>query len=117
MSEAMTEARVVPLLFQLKNPDVGLPLSRFQMKPVSRQGIFDIVKAINADADADRKVEEATLVGTFDSLWRKLQAQLDARKRNERELLKEVLGLVRDMARDNGAYMAGISASTIFPHR
>jgi hypothetical protein len=121
LSKAMTDARVVPLLFQLKDPDVGLPLSRFQMKTVSREGILDTIKAINANADPDRKVAEDTLIGTFESLWPKLKAQLDAvpagpepRQRTQRELLEEILDLTRDLAREGSDGHAGSSIST--PH-
>jgi hypothetical protein len=102
LSKAVTKARVVPLLFRLKNADVGLPLSRFQMKPASREGILDTVRSINAHADPERKVDEAVLLGTFESVWPKLRAKLDAvpdgpeaRVRGERELLVEILELVR----------------------
>jgi hypothetical protein len=78
LSKAMTKAHVVPLLFQLENPDVGLPLSRFQMKPATREGILDVVKAINENAEQDRRVDEAALMGTFESVWPKLEAKLDA---------------------------------------
>ena len=96
----MDKARVVPLICELSNPDVGLPLSRFQMKPTSREGILDIVKAINANAEPDRKREEAALIGTFESMWPKLETKLrtvpsgpEARTRSDRELLEEILEL------------------------
>jgi hypothetical protein len=103
LSKAMTRARVVPLLFQLEKTDVGLPLSRFQMKLATCDGILDIVKAINASAESDRKVEEGALIGTFESMWPKLEAKpngippvLEARERSDRELLEEILALARE---------------------
>jgi hypothetical protein len=95
LSKAVTKARVVPLLFGLKNANVGLPLSRFQMKTASRQGIFDVVKTINANAEQDRKVDEATLIGIFESVWPKLEAKLNAVPDGQEALLEEILDFVR----------------------
>jgi hypothetical protein len=102
LSKAMTKARVVPLLFHLENPDVGLPLSRFQMKHASREEILDTVKAINANAEPGRRVDEVVLLGTFNSVWPKLEARLnemppgpEAPRRPDRELLEEILELIR----------------------
>jgi TIR domain len=112
LSKAMTDARVVPVLFRLKDADVGPPLSRFQMKTATREGILDTVKAINAHAEPDRKIDESALIGTFESLWPKLEAELHAvsdgqepRTRSSQELLEEVLQLVRELTRDNIAHI------------
>jgi hypothetical protein len=40
LSKILGRARVVPLLHKLKNSDVGLPLSRFHMKPLTESGIL-----------------------------------------------------------------------------
>jgi hypothetical protein len=63
---------------------------------------LDIVKAINANAAPDRKVEDGALAGTFESMWPRLEEKFrtvpsgpEARERSDRELLEEVLELVR----------------------
>jgi hypothetical protein len=97
-------------LFQLNNPDVGLPLSRFMMKPLDREGIFDLLRSMNSGLKPDQQLKEADLVDVFDGMWQKLKDRLDAvpaeaappaqaSERSERELLEEILLLLRSTTR------------------
>jgi hypothetical protein len=102
LSKAVTQARVVPLLYGLTSNDVGLPLSRFMMKRADKEGMWETVVAMNSHVEEERRLPESVLLGTFDSLWPKLAMKLnsvsagpEARKRSDRELLEEILELIR----------------------
>jgi hypothetical protein len=115
LSKAVTQARVVPLLYGLTDKDVGLPLSRFMMKTADKEGLWDTIVAMNDHVEEDRRLKEPVLFGTFESLWPKLEEKLnavasgpEARKRDDRELLEEILELTRNI----GFIRARRSAST-----
>ena len=102
LSKAVTQSRVVPLLYGLDNNDVGLPLSRFMMKRADKMGVWETVVAMNSHVGEDRRLPESVLSGTFESLWPKLEERFnavsagpEARRRSDRELLEEILDLVR----------------------
>jgi vacuolar-type H+-ATPase subunit I/STV1 len=75
------------------------------MKPADKPGILDVLKAINANAESDRRLPDSHLLGTFESMWPKLEQELEeigrtkllTRKpqRTDRQLLEEVLDLLR----------------------
>ena len=104
ISKAVGESRVVPLLYHLGTRDVGLPLSRFQMKPLDRQGVWETLESMNSRLDADHRLEINTLAGVFNALWPKLDEELQkvptgeaAKQRSQDDLLEEILGLVRTL--------------------
>jgi len=106
LSKAVGRSRVVPLLYRLDEADVGPPLSRFQMKLLNEDGIYDILTSMNTVLDEEVRIEKSDLRRIFTRLWPDLEAQLDSlsagpspRERNERELLEEVLELIRSLSR------------------
>ena len=97
-----SRTRVVSLLHNLTQNDVGLPLSQFMMKPLDESGVFDTVKSMNNVLDEDDRLKDAELARLFRNCWPDLKAELDAvplgeepKKRDDRELLEEILELVR----------------------
>ena len=116
LSKAVGRARVVPLLYELDDSDVGPPLSRFQMKHLNEEGIYELLTSISSALEEDEPKPD--LDRLFKSLWRDLKEQLDAvptgpeaRERNERELLKEILGLVRGMHWDDSDILSYTNAT------
>lgn len=103
LSKSVDAARVVPLLWRLSTSDVTSPLSQFHMKSADEAGIRDIITSINGELNRPRP--EQSLNAAFTGLWPQLRERLDAVQepdrpssphRDDRELLEEILELVRN---------------------
>lgn len=101
LSTAMTGSRVIPYRFQLRSPDVSPPLSQFQDVSADDEGTYKLVRSIN-DAFDSPLFDEERLRRAFDHWWPDLQTQLnqiqrleEKQIRSDREVLEEVLELVR----------------------
>jgi len=120
------QARVVPLLIDFSDPTelVG-PLKKFQAKKADKDGIFSIVRSINAVLDRQR--DSIKLDSALEDMWPRLERRLeeiDAAKpaaketrRTEKDMVTEILGTVRDIARKlpdsgNAAAPAVLRAAT-----
>lgn len=104
LAKALGASTVVPLLDDLKPTDLTGPLSQFQAKLVTREGLEDIVAAINGAMPAplsDERLKRA--VGrSWPELEEKLEHLRAARTeshspRGDRDLLEEILSRVRDL--------------------
>lgn len=102
LSKAVDVARVVPLLHRLTTADVTSPLSQFQMKELDEEGAREVVRSINNALTNPRA--EAALLTVFSALWPSLRDRITAieppseaaaPQRPEREILEEILTLVR----------------------
>jgi hypothetical protein len=123
ISKAVADkARVIPLRYNLRTTDVAQPLGRFHSKPLDRNGILDTLKTMNdALPPGPGRPEDADLIELFDIVWPKLEARLqmvpssdETYHRDQRELIEEILGLVRGMTwddSDGNLWNATISAS------
>jgi TIR domain len=123
ISKAVTDkARVIPLRYNLRTTDVAQPLGRFHSKPLDREGILDTLKTMNnALPPGPGRPEDADLIELFDIVWPKLEAKLqmvpssdETYHRDQRELIEEILGLVRGMTwddSDSNLFNATMSAS------
>ncbi len=105
--KAIDTAYVCPLLIDLEPSDVGGPLAQFQATRATKDEIRKLVRTINSalgtNARPDHELDEA-----FEVWWPKLEGQLmqlppevspPRPQRSDRELLEEVLAVVRDQAR------------------
>jgi len=100
LSKAINESRVVPYRFDLKTTDVAPPLSQFQGVDASKQGTLNLARSIHAAIGSPVRVSELPKI--FDKWWPDLQEslneiprQVSKAKRSEREMLEELLDLVR----------------------
>lgn len=113
LSKALTESHCCTLLCDLKPTDVSGPLAQFQATRLDDKDMFRLVKTINA-ANGDAKIEETRLRKWFDQFWPEFEASCgqelqrittptdegsDAGGPSNRELLEEILGTVRRLAR------------------
>jgi len=103
LSKAITESRVVPYRSGLKTSDVAPPLAQFQGVDADRRGTLDMVASIHEAIGS--RLPAADLQLTFDRWWPDLEASLatisrgvPANVRSERDLLEEILDLVRRTA-------------------
>lgn len=95
-----SESRVVPYRFALKATEIGPPISQFQSVDANEQGTLKLVSSINKTRS--EPLSEDSLVKTFAKWWPDLESSLDEierkrfpERRSERELLEEILDLVR----------------------
>ncbi len=113
IGKLMTTARVVPLAIDLSAGDVAPPLGNYQAKTIARDEIFDVLKAINAQAYAP--LDQQRLENAFKKWWPELEGTLDdlpedpapdqtgggspasptEHVRSERDLLEEILRIAR----------------------
>src|SRR4051794_34127702 len=113
LAKKLDGSRVVPLLIDLTPADLVGPLSQFQVvKTLDQSGVTAVVRAINGLTEVG--LSDARLADAMEGWWPRLEPRLqDARAaveatapadeghlRNERELLEEVLTLVRGLSDD-----------------
>jgi hypothetical protein len=98
--------RAMVLRIDLSTTEVTGPLSQFQSVGLDEEGVFSLVSSVNAAGS--KPVAEETLKLTFQALWPKMKEQfsklpLGAAKatptRSEKDMLEEILGLMRDQTR------------------
>jgi hypothetical protein len=101
LSNAIDNSRVIPYRFHLSSTDIGPPLSQFQDVAADKAGTFKLVISINDLLDKQFGDEERLKV-IYEHWWPDLEQQLAAIKsaehvqhRSEREILEEILELVR----------------------
>jgi hypothetical protein len=116
LSKTVKNTFVCPLLIDLNPSDVEGPLAQFQLTKATRDDILKLLKTLNQGLEGNalgiQHIEEV-----FEAFWPRLSSELDRlpvdkpiqrSHRSERELIEEVLGVVRGMARNSSA--DGLSA-------
>jgi hypothetical protein len=111
LAKAVESSRVVPLAIDLKPSDIEPPLGHFQAQPASEDGIYEIVRSVNAACEP--QLDDARLGKSFSKWWPDLKARLLAIEkttpasaedaRSERDLLEETLDIVRSLVRSQAA--------------
>lgn len=101
------DSEVCPYLFQVKKSQVTGPLSQFQMVEANKEETLKLLYSLN-ESLGEEKLEKSNLEKTFDYLWGELELGLkkihteDEKKlptRTDRDILEEILELVRGMSR------------------
>lgn len=113
ISKKVSEASVCPILFGLKIADLDGPLSQFQSVNFSKDDIERVVSTMN-DKLADVRLDPSVLKTVFEKFWPDLETKIEAvitakretrglpKGREDRELLEEMLSLLRDLSRGPG---------------
>jgi len=110
VSKKAKESRVCAICFDLKSTDMKGPLTTFQAIQWNKDEFRQLVDGINR-ASGDAALAESVLGEVFEERWPKLDAQVSSilksgispkksEIRSDRELLEEVLVLVRGMQKD-----------------
>ena len=106
------EATVCTFLLDLTPSELEYPLAQFQATVAEKPDIFRLVKTINQKVEEakENSLQEADLQDVFNTYWPKLEEQLKRIKaqepaapkplRSEREMLEEILELLRGQTRD-----------------
>ena len=104
LSKTLQNTFVCPFLIGLEPPDVKQPLAQFQATRAVKGDVLKLLRTLNK-ALGDSALEDEHIKEAFEVWWPKLEAQLaklpkdDATTnthRPDRELLEEILSLVRN---------------------
>lgn len=107
LSKQQQNTYVCTFLYNLEPADVREPLAQFQNTKAQRDDVMRLIQTIN-NALADRKLSDSEVNESFEIWWNKLDQRLNAiptnqaspePQRPEREILEEILGIVRSQAR------------------
>jgi len=113
ISSTIDKSRVCPIVFDLEPTDLQGPLSQFQVTRFVEADIRKLFNTINAQA-GENKLIDTVAKDVFEKWWPDLQQKLtkilqghtansNAQKiRSDRELIEEVLLLVRSQAVEKG---------------
>ncbi len=109
LAKSLDKSRVVPFLLDVEPADLSGPLSQFQAARFEKSEVKRLVKLINKELDDRQSLEDAVLESVFQKWWPDLDAKVTAvlqkpdasdvnLKRSDREVLEEILDLVRDLS-------------------
>jgi len=106
LSKWLGNSLVCPYLFRVESTEVTGPLGQFHMEKADKEGTRKLLATIN-NAAIDRKLESVHLQESFDMWWPRLEEKLasiellpSAVPRPDRDLLVEILNIVRQLSRD-----------------
>ncbi len=111
LSKTLQNTFVCPLLIGLDPADVQGPLAQFQATRAAKEDVLRLLKTLNS-ALADDALPDAHIEEAFEVWWPKLESQLKSLPqetskskphRSDRELLEEVLALLRNQNRSSEA--------------
>ena len=107
LSKTLQNTFVCPFLIGLEPSDVKPPLAQFQATKAEKADVLKLLKTLNSALD-ENMLQEAHIEEAFDVWWPKLDSQLRSLPtedpkakphRQDRELLEEILSLVRSQNR------------------
>jgi len=112
ISKRVGQSKVCPILIGLQASDVSGPLTQFQASSTNRNDVFRLVESINQEG-GDRALGERALDAAFDMWWPALEGLIrdaeaqyrdspGAKIRSSDDVLAEILGLSRRIARSGG---------------
>jgi TIR domain len=111
LSKTLQNTFVCPLLIGLEPSDVKPPLAQFQATKAQKDDILKLLKTLNS-ALGTNALQEAHIDEAFDVWWPRLESQIKSlpaeefktkTHRPDRELLEEVLALVRNQSRPDAS--------------
>ena len=106
LSKQMEKTYVCPVLFDIKPTDLAGPLAQFQAAKFEHDDFLRLIGVVN-ERLGERKIAEKTLNNVFEKFWPDLQNEINrllesetdgttgSSPRDDREILEEILQLVR----------------------
>jgi hypothetical protein len=108
LSKTLDTTHVCTLLLGIEPADLSHPLAQFQATKAERDDALRLMQTLNG-ALGESALDAPLLERTFDTFWPTLEQSLreiaasepapEKPPRNEREILAEILGIVRDLAK------------------
>jgi hypothetical protein len=122
LSKYVDKSRVCTILFDLNPTDLKGPLTLFQGTKINKEDFKKLISTIN-NAAGESKLESQTLDAVFEKWWPELEAKIkevqNSRKdepkkesRGDRDILDEILELVRILAIPKPQNIYGFNEST-----
>jgi hypothetical protein len=117
LSKKQQDAYVCTFLYELNPADVKEPLAQFQATKATEEDIRGLIKTINSALPQSR-LSESDVDEIFNVWWPKLEERLKnisrpqdklEAQRDEREILEEILELVRSQARQVSPLALGLN--------
>jgi hypothetical protein len=108
LSKQIENTYVCTLLVELEPTDVKDPLAQFQATKLTKKEIFELLRTLN-NSLGELQLSDSHIQEAFDVWWPKLEEDIAklpqdeavaSTRRSDRELLEEVLGLLREQSRD-----------------
>ena len=101
LGKSLEDSKVIPLLFHLEFSEIAAPLSQFQAKKLDKDGVKEIVSAINVLSEAP--IPDERLSTLFDALYPQLESEIakipdspkEQHARTQGEILEEVVSGIR----------------------
>jgi hypothetical protein len=124
LSKTLKNTFVCPFLIGLDPSDVKPPLAQFQATRAEKEDVLKLLKTLNSTL-GDTALPEMHIDEAFDVWWPKLESQLKAlpleesktkTHRPDRELLEELLALVRNQSRSSEATAVAFSMENSPPY-
>jgi hypothetical protein len=111
ISKQVDQSRVTPYLFKMRHSDLKQPLALFQAAIADKDETLALLKSINAavGSGGGKQLMDSQIEAIFKAMWTGLQKSLSdvptdepsaPPARPEKDLLEEVLSLVRGLAVD-----------------
>ncbi|MFZ0951469.1 MAG: toll/interleukin-1 receptor domain-containing protein [Candidatus Sulfotelmatobacter sp.] len=125
LSKTIKNTFVCPLLIDLEPSEVKGPLAQFQLTRVVKGDVLKLLKTLNVGL-GDEALTEGHIDEVFEVWWPKLDSQLKALPsedgnalppRNDRDLLVEILGFVRNQSRPAASILSEEDRKTILTSR
>jgi hypothetical protein len=111
LSKSLAQSKVSPFLIDISPADLSGPLAQFQATTPTAVDVLKLLRSINRELD-ERKLDDALIEKSFAKWWPDLEEQLREAKeqhvkvakqkpvvRSDREMLEEILALVRSITR------------------
>lgn len=123
LSKNLQESKVCPILFNLDTTELKGPLASFQATRFNKDDIKKLLESINNSCE-ETKLDQKNLDETFEMWWPKLETAVTEiferektatkpTKRDDRDILEEILELARSNAKLFQSEHKGVSPITI----
>ena len=111
LSRVVTESRVCPYLFDLDVSNLTGPLAQFNAVKANKEDTLQLLLTMNKECGNDSRKENDLEEAFNDLYWEMLESQLnevqpveeiETPQRTTNEMIKELIGLTRQVTRDLG---------------
>jgi hypothetical protein len=125
LSKFVDQANVVPFLLDNKPSEIQGPLAQFQSLPVNKENVSKLLISMNRAVTlaGERSLSDSDLAESFEVWWPRLETKINeipktttpaqASQRKDRDVLDEILVLVRSLHQEKGSVTSPSDAERI----
>jgi len=122
LSKSLGQARVCPLLVNVKNADLTGPLAQFNTAGIAQEDIYRLVETLNARLQPEQRRTESQLLESFTVWWPHLEKKLrgaitsdrangQSEKVSPKRKADDVLDEILELARTSAQHLTRLSAT------